>query len=353
MLEAADEVGGRIRTDTVGGFRLDRGFQVLLTSYPEAKTILDYDALDLKPFLPCALVCYGGQFHEVTGLWRRPFGAIRSLRSPIGSFTDKLRVASFRSGSLRGTIEDHFRDPETTSLQALQDAGFSPSMIARFFRLFLGGIFLDSDLCAFSCMLSFLVRMFSLGNACLPAEAMEAIPRQPRMGLPPGSIRLRSRVVRVGPGAVTLSTGEELSAKSVVVAVEGRMAAKLLGDTISQAGQGTTCLYFAAPRPPIAQPLLVLNGDGRGPINNLCVPTGAAPSYGPGGKSLVSVTILGTGNDPNRLLAEVCEHLGEWFGTVVQPSPRLSINDLSRPIGCGPSPGACAGSCYCGLCGHP
>ena len=318
VLEASDGVGGRIRTDIVDGFRLDRGFQVFLTSYPEAKEILDYQALDLKPFLPGALVRYGGQFYELTDPWRRPLSAIRSLFSPIGSIVDKLRVASFRSRSLRGTIEDCFRDLETTSFQALQDAGFSSSMIERFFRPFLGGIFLDSELRTSSRMLNFVFRMFSLGDACLPAAGMEAIPRQLAAALPPDSIRLGARVVRVAPGVVTLSTGEELSAKSVVVAIEGHMAAQLLGDTISSAGQGTTCLYFTAPRPPIAQPLLVLNGDGRGPINNLCFPTVAAPSYGPGEKSLVSVTVLGTGNDPVRLLSEVRAQLVEWFGTAVQ-----------------------------------
>lgn len=147
---------------------------------------------------------------------------------------------------------------------------------------------------------------------------MEAIPRQLAAALPPDSVRLEARVLGVAPGAVTLSTGEKLSAKSIVVAVEGRMAAELLGDAISSAGQGTTCLYFTAPRPPVAQPLLVLNGDGRGPINNLCVPTVAAPSYGPSNKSLVSVTVLGTGNDHERLLAEVREQLDEWFGAPVQ-----------------------------------
>jgi phytoene dehydrogenase-like protein len=318
VLEAADGVGGRIRTDTVDGFRLDRGFQVFLTSYPEAKSILDYEALDLKPFLPGALVRYGGRFHELTDPWRRPLSAIRSLFSPIGSLADKLRVARFRSSSLRGSIEDLFFYPETTSLQALQDAGFSPSLIERFFRPFLGGIFLDPELRTSSRMLNFVFRMFSLGNACLPAEGMEAIPRQLVAALPPDSIRLGARVVRVGPGAVALSTGEELRAKSVVVAVEGHAAAELLGNTISPTGQGTTCLYFTAPRPPVAQPLLVLNGDGRGPINNLCVPTVAAPSYGPGDKSLVSVTVLGSGTDPDRLLAEVREQLSEWFGTAVQ-----------------------------------
>ncbi len=318
VLEASDGVGGRIRTDTVDGFRLDRGFQVFLTSYPEAKSILDYQALDLKPFLPGALVRYGGRFHELTDPFRRPLSSLRSLFSPIGSLADKLRVARFRSRSLRGSIEDRFRDPETTSLQALRDAGFSPLIIERFFRPFLGGIFLDSELLTSSRMLSFVFRMFSLGNACLPAEGMEAIPRQVAAALPPDSIRLETRVVRVGAGEVTLSTGEKLRAKSVVVAVEGRMAAELLGEAISSAGQGTTCLYFTAPRPPVAQPLLVLNGDGRGPINNLSVPTVAAPSYGPGDKSLVSVTVLGTRNDNERLLAEVREQLGEWFGAPVQ-----------------------------------
>lgn len=318
VLEASDDVGGRVRTDIVDGFRLDRGFQVFLTSYPEAASILDYGALDLRPFLPGALVRYRGRFHELTDPWRRPFAALRSLWSPIGSFADKLRVARFRSRSLRGTVTDRFRDPETTSIQALRAAGFSESMIERFFRPFLGGIFLDGQLQTSSRMLSFVFRMFSLGNACLPADGMAAIPRQLVGALPAGSIRLGARVVRVGPGSVTLTTGEQMLAKSVVVAVDGQAASKLLGDSILPRGQGTTCLYFAAPSPPVVRPLLVLNGDGRGPINNMCVPTVAAPSYGPANESLVSITVLGTTDDLNHLRAEVVGQLREWFGASVE-----------------------------------
>ena len=318
LLEAADAVGGRIRTDTLDGFRLDRGFQVFLTSYPEAKRVLDYEALQLKSFLPGALVRHGGRFHELTDPWRRPFAALGSLWSPIGSFADKLRVARFRARSLHGTIEEYFQEPETTSLQLLRNAGFSMSMIECFFRPFLGGIFLDPELQTSSRMLDFVFRMFSLGSACLPAEGMEAIPRQLAGTLPSGRIQLGSRIVRVQPGSVTLATGEELLAKSVIVAAEGPVAAELLGDRISSAGFGTRCLYFAAPFPPIEKPILVLNGEGRGPINSLCVPTIVAPSYGPGDTSLVSVTVLSIANDPNRLLAEVSEQLGEWFGPVVK-----------------------------------
>ncbi|MFN0057600.1 MAG: NAD(P)-binding protein [Planctomycetota bacterium] len=80
VLEASDGVGGRVRTDEVAGFRLDRGFQVFLTSYPAAKHVLDYEALDLKPFLPGALIRHAGRFHELTDPWRRPFAALRSSR---------------------------------------------------------------------------------------------------------------------------------------------------------------------------------------------------------------------------------------------------------------------------------
>lgn len=317
LLEAADGVGGRIRTDVVDGFRLDRGFQVFLTSYPEAQQVLYYPALRLKPFLPGALVRVGGKFHTLADPWRRPVAAIRSLLAPVGSFADKLRVARLRSRALKGSVADRFCDPETTTLEALKASGFSDAMIDRFFRPFLGGIFLEPELRTSSRMFQFVFRMFSRGEACLPAEGLEAIPRQLAAGLPPESIRLGVRVDKVRPDSVRLDTGEELGARAVVVATEGASAARLLGDEIPAAAQGVTCLYFAAPRPPVEQPVLVLNGEGRGPVNNLCVPTAVAPTYGPAGASLVSATVLGTPPDDDRLRTEVREQLAGWFGPVV------------------------------------
>src|SRR5262245_54209428 len=65
IIEASDAVGGRMRTDTLDGFRLDRGFQFLLTAYPEAQRLLDYAALDLRPFAAGVLVRYRGRFHRL------------------------------------------------------------------------------------------------------------------------------------------------------------------------------------------------------------------------------------------------------------------------------------------------
>ena len=317
ILEASDGVGGRIRTDLVDGFRLDRGFQVFLTAYPEAQRVLDYPALRLRPFLPGALVRVGGKFHPLADPWRRPVAAVRSLVGPVGSFADKVRVARLRSNALTGSIEDRFRDPETTTLDALKAGGFSDAMVDRFFRPFLGGIFLEPELKTSSRMFRFVFRMFSQGEACLPADGMAAIPRQLAAGLPPERIRLGVRVAEVRADAVRLDTGETVPARAVVVAADGPAAARLLGGDIPAAAQGVTCLYFAAPRPPVEEPVLVLDGEGRGPVNNLCVPTAVAPTYGPPGASLVSATVLGVPSDEDRLRSEVRDQLAGWFGPAV------------------------------------
>lgn len=315
ILEASDGVGGRIRTDMVEGYRLDRGFQVFLTSYPEAKQQLDYHALRLKPFQPGALIRYRGKFHQLADPWRRPSAIFSSMLSPIGSFADKLRVARLRFRVLKGNIENRFCDPETTTLQTLRDSGFSDSMIDRFFRPFLGGIFLDADLLTSSRMFQFVFRMFSLDKACLPEEGMEAIPRQLATGLPPNSIRFGVKVAQVWPNGVRLESGEEIHAKTVVVATDGATAGILLGDINPVSWQGVTCLYFTAPTPPVERPILVLNGDGAGLINNLCMPTVVSSLYGTIGSSLISVTALGTHPDAAALQMEVQTQLKDWFGT--------------------------------------
>ncbi|MEM9109147.1 MAG: NAD(P)/FAD-dependent oxidoreductase [Planctomycetota bacterium] len=317
ILDSADGVGGRIRTDDVEGFRLDRGFQVFSTAYPEAKMVLDYKALELHSFEPGALVRYGGVFHQLTDPWRRPLRGFRSVISPIGTLADKLRVARLRSRVLRGSVADQFATPETTTLKALQQDGFTDSMIERFFRPFLGGIFLDPELQASSRMFNFVFRMFSSGDATLPAEGMEAIPRQIALGLPPESIRLNARVAGLQNRSVSLESGESIQARAVVVATESPVSAELLGESISPGSQGVTCLYFATDRPPINQPILVLNGEGHGPVNNLCVPSLLVPCA-PEGRHLVSATVLGIpAQDDATLEREVREHLASWFGTEV------------------------------------
>lgn len=327
ILEAGDGVGGRVRTDVVDGFRLDRGFQVLLDAYPEAATVLDYAALDLKAFLPGAMVQFEGRFHDVSDPWRRPMAAVGSLGNPIGTLTDKLKVAGIRQRSLQGSVDDRFRSPETTTMNALKQAGLSDVIINRFFRPFLGGIFLEPELLTSSRMFEFVFRMFSTGNAVVPALGMEEIPKQIAAGLPPASIRLHTRVVEVTPGQVRLHDGEALRARTVIVASEGPAAARLLGDPAPTPGRSVTCMYFSAPRAPIASPMLVLNGDGQGPINNLCVPSVVSAAYAPAGRALISVTCL---TDTTESL--VLDQLESWFGSLVTDWQHLRTYRIANAL---------------------
>lgn len=314
IVEASDEIGGRVRTDEVDGFLLDRGFQVFLTAYPEAQRVLDFDALKLRKFEPGALIRYGGKFHRFVDPWRRPRHLLATATSPVASLADKLRIARFRRRVSKLSLPQLQARPEATTIERLRGEGFSDRIIERFFRPFLGGVFLEPELATSSRKFEFVFRMFGQGDAALPAKGMQAIPGQIAATLPEGTIRTNSPVDTVQRHEVVLASGEEVGAKAVVVATEAPMAAKLLDESRQTASNSVTCVYFAAQRPPLHEAILVLNGEGDGPINNLCVPSRVAPSYAPQQQALISVTVLGHVNtDDQQLILAVRQQLADWF----------------------------------------
>lgn len=332
ILEAASSIGGRVQTDVVDGFLLDRGFQVLLTAYPEARKILDYPALLLSKFYPGATVRVGERFHRVADPLRQPVDALRNIFSPIGTLPDKLRIARLRRRVTTGKLDELFNRPETKTLTALQSEGFSDALIETFFKPFLGGVFLEPDLDTSSRMFEFLFRMFSLGDTSLPANGMRAIPEQIWARLPRDAVRLNTPVKRVITKTVSLGSGEELSADAVVVATDGYTAAQLLKRRAPR-WHAAACVYFAADRPPISEPLLVLNGNGDGPVNNLCVPSLVSRSYAPAGAALISATVLRPEQyEPARIESIVREQLSNWFGPEVRQWEHLRTYQINRAL---------------------
>ena len=166
VLEAADQPGGRVRTDSVDGFLLDRGFQVLLTSYREAQDLLDFDDLKLGCFRPGAVVRSNGAFHTIADPRRAPGLAVQTATSPIGTWLDKLRIVRLQSRAMRGPAEN-----AVTSAEYLSACGFSQSMMGKFLRPFLAGIFLETRLFTTSLKLEFVFRSFGEGHAALPTHA--------------------------------------------------------------------------------------------------------------------------------------------------------------------------------------
>jgi phytoene dehydrogenase-like protein len=318
IVEASDAVGGRVRTDLIDGFRLDRGFQVLLTSYPEAERSLDYGPLDLKRFSHAAMIRFGGRFHRIADPRREPWTAFKSLFGPIGTMRDKFRLWPLASKVTAGKVEDQFRRPEGLTLDFLRWGGrFSETMIERFFRPLFGGIFLERDLVTSSRLFRFVLRMLVEGDAAVPAAGMGAIPAQLAARLPADVMRLNAPVESVEPGKVRLRGGEELAARAIVVATEGPEAVRLLADQVRDPGsRSVCCLYFAADESPAKEPILFLNADEAGPVNHLAVMSDVAPSYAPAGSALVSVSVLGNPTaDDTALLAALREQLAGWFGS--------------------------------------
>ncbi|MCH2180777.1 MAG: FAD-dependent oxidoreductase [Mariniblastus sp.] len=321
VLESSDRAGGRVQTDELDGFLLDRGFQVLLTAYPECQQVLDYEALQLCRFEPGALVRYRGKFHRLADPWRQPRYLLTTTFSPLATLADKLRVARLKRQVCQGDLSGLAQRPETTTLARLQACGFSEQFMETFFRPFLGGVFLERDLQTSSRKFDLLFRMFAQGDAVLPARGMGALVDQLVDSLPAGTVRTGARVAKVMEDRVQLTCGEVCHASRVVIATPPGVTRQLVGQSAvgMDAAHGVTCLYFAAERPPLSEPVLVLNGEGKGPIINLSVPSQVAPAYAPPGESLVSVSVLGTVEAEREagLQRQVVEQLTEWFGSQV------------------------------------
>jgi phytoene dehydrogenase-like protein len=327
VLEAGPVVGGRVATELVDGFRLDRGFQVLLTAYPTVRSLVDLEALALRPFEPGALVRRGGRFVVVADPLRRPLRALPTLLAPVGSLGDKLRVVAASLRARAGAVEGLFTRPETTTEAAL--ASFSERMRESFWRPFLRGVLLDPQLATSSRFFEFVLRMFAAGDIAVPAEGMGELPRQLAARLPEGTVRLNSPVASVAPGRVRLASGEERRARHVVLATDPSAASRLLGTPSAPRMHGVTSLWFSAGEPPLRGAWLVLNGEGRGLVNHLAVMSEVAAGYAPAGQALVCVNVLGVpALDDEALGRAVLAELFGWFGAAVQGWRLLQIQRI-------------------------
>lgn len=333
LLEAEDAPGGRIRTDHVDGFRLDRGFQILLTGYPEVVQHFDMKSLRLRPFAKGALVRQGGRFHHFSDPFRGSLGAALSIAiDPVVTIGDKLRVARLRHLVNQGEPADLFKRPEVTTRRFLEEYGFSSKMMERFFAPFLAGIFLEHQLMTSSRYFQFLFRMFACGDAAVPENGMEMLPRQLAVRLKSGTLETSARVKAVRRNAngfvLEMENKASCTARQIVLAVDDRHARSLLG---KQDGRNrptrdvvqwkrSTTFYYAADRTPTDGAVLVLNGEGPtdGPVNHAMVVSQASERYAPPGMHLIAANVVGrapqSGPQIELLERDARAQLQRWFG---------------------------------------
>lgn len=324
VYEAADEVGGRVRTDEVDGYLLDRGFQILLTAYPVAQRVFDYGALDLRRFHAGSFVQLDSGRVLVGDPLRRPVDLLDTVRAPVGTVVDKLRLLDWRRKVLAGSVDSVWSRAECTSASRLEDLGFSQEFRTQFLEPLFAGITLDPKLDVTSRFVEFVFRMLSEGYGAVPASGMGELGRQIARQLPPDSILLNTPVEAVTDSSVTVG-GVVEDVDAVIVATDMEGSAQLV-ETPDLGWNSVTTYWFSADQAPFDEPLLFLNGTADGPLNNVAVMSNVSPRYSPPGKHVIAASHPGRPQDE----AAVHRQLRGWFGGAVADWELLRLDDIAH-----------------------
>jgi phytoene dehydrogenase-like protein len=344
LTEGADRIGGRVTTDHVDGYRLDRGFQVLNTAYPRVPALVDVDALDMRYFTAGVLVRRAGELHRLENPLRGLTGTPQTLTSGVGTFTDRLRFAALATRCATYPAARLLDAPEVTTQEALRRAGLSHRIIEEVLRPFLSGVFGDRALDTSSHVLAMVLRSFARGRIGVPAAGMAALPQAVARPLPAARLHLGAPAASVASGLVRTSAGE-VRCRAVVVATDPSTAATLLPGLPTPAMRALTTWYYSAATPPLAEPVLLLDGDRREIIANTVVMSNAAPEYAPPGRSLIAASVVGSSPDDTVIRAELARLYGvrtdDWtlLSTVALPHalPAATVPQarLRKPVDLG------------------
>lgn len=289
VLEASDRIGGRVASDVVAGpggqYIVDRGFQVFLSAYPEAKRLLDLRGLDLKAFMPGAMVWNGSRVGTIAHPLREPVAALGGVLRGVVPIADALRMIPFAREAMRGPADGPGAPIGRSAQDRLESAGISARTIDGFFRSFFGGVFFDRSLGTDASRLSFLLRMFAEGFACVPARGMGEVAAQLAAPIA-GSIHTGARVDRIDGTRVRLASGEVREGDAVVIATGAHELRDLMPTLPETSWCGTLSAWFATPDPSLLPSWLVLNGTGVGAFNHGAAMSAIAPAYAPAGHGL-------------------------------------------------------------------
>ena len=280
LFEKQAYVGGRVSSIVKDGFILDRGFQVLQTSYPEVQRSLDLAELNLHFFESGAMVKDQLFFNPL----RRPFDL---FSSDILTFKDVFSLIKiwFR---LQGN-EPALDGNKQTTQELINSYAFSDRFKNEFLVPFFQGVFLQESLTQPASLFFYYLQQFLYGNAAIPAGGMQAIADQMASSLPADKLKLNQEIVAISPTSVTLKSGEIIEGDTVILAVDLPVAAKLLG-VKSPETLGSMTFYFSA-KSSVNQPgLLRLVGEEH-LLHFTCL-TDVNPDLAPKGKALYSATSL-------------------------------------------------------------
>ncbi|MFJ9730538.1 NAD(P)/FAD-dependent oxidoreductase [Streptomyces sp. NPDC101171] len=365
VLEAAPCAGGRMSTEKVDGFRLDRIGQLLSTSYPELRLTPGLGALALRRFAPGVLLHRDGRTHRagapaVAGSARGALHVVRALASaprgpaappgrtgaPVGGAVDQARLGTALGRIATTPVERLLSRPELPAAQALAARGVPARTVEGFLRPLLAALLCDPELSTSSRCADLALHAFASGRLCVPEGGAEALPEMLARTLPPGTVRTGVRVTSVSTTSVTTAEHGEVRCRAVLVATDARAAAQLLPGLRVPDFHPVTVLHHTTddPGPAFAAGTsLLLDADRGGPVAHTAVLSNVDPGRAPAGRVLISSTVLGA--PPDGVDTAVRIHLSRLYGTSTRRWETLAVHhtpeavpamrpphDLRRPV---------------------
>ncbi|WP_062647596.1 NAD(P)/FAD-dependent oxidoreductase [Streptomyces maremycinicus] len=367
VLEAAQCVGGRMSTEKVDGFRLDRIGQLLSTAYPELALTPGLDALTLRPFAPGVLLHSDGRHHRAgaqagAGSARGALHAVRALASvprpgalprpraggspaaqvrpappprvragaPLGTAVDQARLGAALTRLAVTPAERLMRRPEAPAAQALAARGLPARTIDGFLRPLLAALLCDPDLTTSSRCADLALRAFAAGRLSLPEGGAEVLPELLARTLPPGTVHTGVRVTSVSTTSVTTAEHGEFRCRAVLVATDARTAAELLPGLRVPDFHPVTVVHHTTDDPPETGASLLLDADRGGPVAHTAVVSRVDPARAPAGRALISTTVLGT--PPPGVDTAVRVHLSRLYGTSTARWETLAVHHTAEAV---------------------
>jgi glycine/D-amino acid oxidase-like deaminating enzyme len=324
VLEAGDDVGGRVRTDVVDGVRLDRGFQIMLPAYPELER-LDLGPFPLRHLRPGVFVHDNGR-HDLLADPRSGSAAWDGmLRQHLLGARDLAALAGFSARDVFGPARPLLTALDRTTRDELRSLGVTERAVEAVFRPFLSGVFLERELRTSSRFFHLVWRSFARGGAAVPALGMGELPKALAAKLPEGTVQLETAVRAVHDNGVDLEDGGRVAADAVVVATDGTTAARLLPGLAEPRWNSVTTWYFRPPRSPLRDGCLVVDANG-GPVVNTAVMSEVSRPYSPRAP-LVQATVLDEASEK-----DVREHLDRLYGTDTSRWEVLRRYEIARAL---------------------
>ena len=356
VLEAAPWVGGRMSTEKVDGFRLDRIGQLLSTAYPELRLAPGLDALVLRCFAPGVLLHSDGRHHRAgavpsAGGARGALHTVRALASAprgatppwVPSLVDQARLGTALARLAAMPVEQLLARPESPAAQALTARGVPARTIDGFLRPLLAALLCDPELTTSSRCADLALRAFAAGRLCVPEGGAETLPELLARTLPPGTVHTGVRVTSVSTNAVTTAEHGEIRCRAVLLATDARAAADLLPGLRVPDFHRLTVVHHTMDEPPATGASLLLDADRGGPFAHTAFVSAVDPSRAPAGRALVASTVLGP--PPPDLDTAVRTHLARLYGTSTRRWETLAVHhtpdavpamrpphDLRRPV---------------------